>query len=76
MRIDPDWRSPLPDASPSLSWAITEFLIKRGRIGCVPGVDFGASGEGYLRLAFARERKELQGALESMKQALATPKTA
>jgi aspartate/methionine/tyrosine aminotransferase len=66
MRIDPDWRSPLPDASPSLSWAITEFLIKRGRIGCVPGVDFGAHGEGYVRFCFAREREELEGALESM----------
>jgi aspartate aminotransferase len=66
MRIDPDWRSPLPDASPSLSWAITEFLIKRGRIGCVPGVDFGLHGEGYIRFCFARERQELEGALESM----------
>jgi aspartate aminotransferase len=66
MRIDPDWRSPLPDASPSLSWAITEFLIKRGRIGCVPGVDFGPHGEGYVRFCFARERQELEGALESM----------
>jgi aspartate aminotransferase len=68
MRIDPGWRSPLPDASPSLSWAITEFLIKRGRIGCVPGVDFGPHGEGYVRFCFARERQELEGALESMEQ--------
>ena len=66
MRIDPGWRSPLPDASPSPSWAITEFLIKRGRIGCVPGVDFGRKGEGYIRFCFARSRDELRGALESM----------
>ena len=45
----------------------TEYLIKQGRIGCVPGVDFGANGEGYLRFCFARERKELVGALDSMK---------
>jgi aspartate/methionine/tyrosine aminotransferase len=70
MRIDPDWRSPLADASPSLSWAITEFLIKRGRIGCVPGVDFGAHGEGYVRFCFARERQELEGALKSMESIL------
>ena len=37
-----------------------------GRIGCVPGVDFGANGEGYLRFCFARGREELTGALESM----------
>jgi aspartate aminotransferase len=70
MRIDPAWRSPLPDASTSLSWAITEFLIKRARIGCVPGVDFGPHGEGYVRFCFARDREELAGALASMKTAL------
>jgi aspartate aminotransferase len=70
MRIDPGWRSPLPDAPPSPSWAITEFLIKRGRIGCVPGVDFGPHGEGYVRFCFARERQELEGALEAMEECI------
>ena len=70
VKIDAAWRSPLQDAPASLSWAMTEFLIKRGRIGCVPGVDFGARGEGYVRFCFARERDELIGALESMKQIL------
>src|SRR3989475_2395783 len=51
----------------SSSWRTAEHLIKNGRIGCVPGVDFGAHGEGYLRFCFARERRELTGALESMK---------
>jgi aspartate/methionine/tyrosine aminotransferase len=46
---------------------MTEHLIKNGRIGCVPGVDFGPNGEGYVRFCFARERKELLGALESMR---------
>jgi aspartate/methionine/tyrosine aminotransferase len=49
---------------------MSEFLIKRGRIGCVPGVDFGANGEGYVRFCFARERSELEGALQSMKDVL------
>jgi aspartate aminotransferase len=66
LKIDPAWQSPLPDAAASPSWAMAEFLIRRGRIGCVPGVDFGAHGEGYVRFCFARERAELQGALESM----------
>ena len=43
----------------SRSWAMAEHLIARGRIGCVPGVDFGANGEGYIRFCFARERAEL-----------------
>jgi len=72
LKVDPEWRSPLPGASQSRSWAMSEFLIKRGRIGCVPGVDFGAHGEGYVRFCFARERSELTGALESMKNVLAT----
>ena len=70
LKVDPEWRSPLPGASTSLSWAMSEFLIKRGRIGCVPGVDFGANGEGYVRFCFARERSELEGALQSMKDVL------
>ena len=70
VKIDPDWVNDAGSNSPSLSWAFAEHLITHARIGCVPGVDFGASGEGYLRLAFGRERKELEGALASMKAAL------
>ena len=66
VRINPEWVPPA-GSSASRSWAMTEFLISKGRIGCVPGVDFGANGEGYLRFCFARDRKELTGALESMK---------
>jgi aspartate aminotransferase len=66
LKIDPRWQSPLPNAPASPSWAMTEFLIKRGRIGCVPGADFGAHGEGHVRFCFARDRAELQGALASM----------
>jgi aspartate/methionine/tyrosine aminotransferase len=46
---------------------MAEHLISRGRIGCVPGADFGANGEGYVRFCFARERTELTGAVESMR---------
>jgi aspartate aminotransferase len=70
LKVDPAWRSPLPGAPASPSWAMSEFLIKRARIGCVPGVDFGAGGEGYVRFCFARGRDELTGALESMRTAI------
>jgi aspartate/methionine/tyrosine aminotransferase len=66
LKIDPAWRP--QGATGSLSWAMAEYLIANGRIGCVPGVDFGESGEGHLRLCFARDRTELTGALASMKQ--------
>jgi aspartate/methionine/tyrosine aminotransferase len=64
LKIDPSWPAG-PGGSPS--WALAEHLIARGRIGCVPGVDFGAQGEGYIRFCFARDRAELTGALASMR---------
>jgi len=71
VRIDPSWLGPAPsrpgEASQSLSWRMSEYLIRKGRIGCVPGVDFGTHGEGYMRFCFCRSREELSGALESMK---------
>jgi aspartate/methionine/tyrosine aminotransferase len=81
LKINRDWTDDLPAASDrpeapgspdlsvssSLSWRMAAYLIRNGRIGCVPGVDFGRQGEGYLRFCFARDRAELTGALESMK---------
>jgi aspartate/methionine/tyrosine aminotransferase len=71
LRVDPSWVTRHGGSAgagqTSLSWRMTEYLIKNGRIGCVPGVDFGSQGEGYVRFCFARERKELAGALQSMK---------
>jgi aspartate aminotransferase len=66
LRISPDWEAPAGIKADSQSWAMTEFLISNGRIGCVPGVDFGANGEGHVRFCFARDRSELTGALDSM----------
>jgi aspartate/methionine/tyrosine aminotransferase len=72
VRINPDWAGRMGfTAQPSVSWAVAEHLIANARIGCVPGVDFGPSGEGYMRLCFGRDRRELQGALESMQQLFA-----
>jgi aspartate aminotransferase len=78
LRFDPEWRrraTRLPttgtaerargdEASPS--WALTEYLIREGRIGCIPGADFGPGGDRHLRFCFARERAELTGALDSL----------
>jgi aspartate aminotransferase len=74
LRINPAWHHEvLAGESASLSWRMTEYLIKNGRIGCVPGIDFGSNGEGYVRFCFARERTELVGALESMKRLFEGP---
>jgi aspartate aminotransferase len=73
LRIDPAWRrratraDRTSDSSTSESWALAEYLITEGRVGCVPGVDFGPRGEGFVRFCFARERDELRGALGAMR---------
>ena len=72
LRIDPAWRPESP--AKSISWAMAEHLIAKGRIGCVPGVDFGANGEGYIRFCFARDRRELTGAIRSMESLFAATK--
>ena len=69
LKIDPAWTAA---GASSVSWQMAEHLIKQGRIGCVPGVDFGAHGEGYVRFCFARDRAELTGALESMQAIFST----
>ncbi|MCX6549453.1 MAG: pyridoxal phosphate-dependent aminotransferase [Acidobacteria bacterium] len=67
MKIDPSWTPPPEATSPSQSWAMMEYLVGKGRIGCVPGVDFGPTGENHLRFCFARDRAELSGALDAMR---------
>src|SRR5262249_47931298 len=53
LRIDPDLDGGAREhASPS--WRMVEYLIRNGRIGCVPGVGFGAGGGGYLRFCLPR----------------------
>jgi aspartate/methionine/tyrosine aminotransferase len=46
---------------------MTEHLIEHARVGSVPGIDFGPTGEDHIRLCFARGRAEIQGALDSMR---------
>lgn len=70
VKINADWARSAGIQGNSLSWAMAEFLIKHGRIGCVPGVDFGPGCEGYIRFCTCRSREELTGALASMKDTL------
>jgi aspartate aminotransferase len=80
LRINPSWpswrRRQGPSGVESISWALAKELIEGGRIGCVPGADFGANGEGYVRFCFARDRRELTGALESMQRLFAAASAA
>jgi aspartate aminotransferase len=68
LRLNSAWEPPAGSRTDSRSWAMVEHLIARGRVGCVPGVDFGSAGENYVRFCFARGREELLGALTSMRE--------
>ena len=76
VKIDADWAKQTGLKGDSVSWTMAEFLIKQGRIGCVPGVDFGPNCEGYIRFCTCRSREELTGALASMRDALSRVPTA
>ena len=67
LRIDPGWVPPPGLRGGSRSWAMAEYLIREGRIGCVPGIDFGPASSEYIRFCFARDRAELTGALDAMR---------
>ena len=40
-------------------------------MGVTPGIDFGAGGEGYLRLSYANSRENLAEALRRLEHYLA-----
>ncbi len=70
LKIDPSWHPPTTNSVSytSRSWMFAEYLIQHGRVGCIPGADFGSRGEGYIRFCFSREQSELLGALEAIKK--------
>lgn len=52
---------------------LADYLLEEAGVAVLPGTDFGAGGEGYLRLCFANSLENLQIALERMAIALAVP---
>ena len=47
---------------------LADALLDDAGVAALSGTAFGDFGEGYLRFCFARDRRELSGALDSMKQ--------
>jgi aspartate aminotransferase len=50
------------------SLAFAKKLLLEGRVGMAPGIAFGASGEGYMRLCFAASDAVLVPALDRFKE--------
>jgi aspartate/methionine/tyrosine aminotransferase len=45
-------------------------LLERAKVGTTPGIDFGASGEGWLRFTYANSEAAIETALERLAAAL------
>jgi aspartate aminotransferase len=50
------------------SWQAMETLLERTSIASVPGMVFGAEGEGHLRMSFSIATETLEEAVEALKQ--------
>lgn len=48
------------------SYALAFDILERAKVGVTPGIDFGAGGEGYLRLSYANSLKNLGEALKRL----------
>jgi len=47
-----------------------DILLQRARVETVPGIVFGAHGEGHLRFSFSTSLETIESALESLRKNL------
>ncbi len=52
------------------SKALSDALLDRAGVACLPGTSFGAHGEGYLRFSYANSVENIEAALAAMRAAL------
>ncbi len=46
-------------------------ILKKARVGCTPGIDFGSNAEGYLRFSYANSIENITEAMKRLSQYLA-----
>ncbi len=46
-------------------------ILKKARVGCTPGIDFGSNAEGYLRFSYANSIENIAEAMKRLSQYLA-----
>lgn len=49
---------------------VAGVLLKEGMVAVLPGTDFGEGGEGYIRISYVSEEKELREGLRRMKETI------
>jgi aspartate/methionine/tyrosine aminotransferase len=45
-------------------------ILEKARVGCTPGVDFGAGGEGYLRFTYANSLENIKEGMDRLQRYL------
>jgi aspartate/methionine/tyrosine aminotransferase len=46
-------------------------ILKKARVGCTPGIDFGSNAEGYLRFSYANSLENIEEGMKRLGQYLA-----
>jgi len=52
------------------SYALAFDILEKAKVGITPGIDFGAGGEGFLRLSYANSLENLAEALRRLENYL------
>ncbi len=52
------------------SYALAFDILEKAKVGVTPGIDFGAGGEGFLRLSYANSLENLEEALRRLERYL------
>ncbi|MBI5014534.1 MAG: pyridoxal phosphate-dependent aminotransferase [Deltaproteobacteria bacterium] len=52
------------------SYRLAFDILEKARVGCTPGVDFGAGGEGYLRFTYANSLENIKEGLDRLERYL------
>lgn len=67
LKIDPAWAG---YNGKNDDWAMTNYLIDKGGVGCSPGTAFGPSGAGRVRLAFSCDKPQVEAAAKIIRNLL------
>lgn len=56
------------------SFAFAFEILKRAKVGCTPGIDFGSNAEGYLRFSYANSLAHIEEGMGRLRRFLAERK--
>jgi aspartate/methionine/tyrosine aminotransferase len=50
------------------SFELAFDILRKGKVGCTPGIDFGSNAEGYLRFSYANSIEKIEEAMTRLEQ--------